>query len=86
MTTNFTKRPLYREIQDYVFIAIGMISYVIGWNIFLLPTNVTASGLPGISSIIYWATGCPVQVPYAIVNGGSKSRLMFQTRGHEAGS
>lgn len=70
MTTNFTKRPLYREIQDYVFIAIGMISYAIGWNIFLLPTNVTASGLPGISSIIYWATGCPVQVPYAIVNGG----------------
>ena len=55
MTTNFTKRPLYREIQDYVFIAIGMISYAIGWNIFLLPTNVTASGLPGISSIIYWA-------------------------------
>ena len=69
MTTNFTKRPLYREIQDYVFIAIGMISYAIGWNIFLLPTNVTASGLPGISSIIYWATGCPVQIPYAIVNG-----------------
>ena len=28
----------------------------------------TASGLPGISSIIYWATGCPVQIPYFIVN------------------
>lgn len=68
MTANFQKRPLYKEIQDYVLIAIGMISYAIGWNIFLLPTNVTASGLPGISSIIYWATGCPVQIPYFIVN------------------
>ena len=68
MTANLTKRPLFREIQDYVFIAIGMISYAIGWNVFLLPTNVTASGLPGISSIIYWATGCPVQIPYFIVN------------------
>ena len=45
-----------------------MISYAIGWNVFLLPTNVTASGLPGISSIIYWATGLPVQVPYFVVN------------------
>ncbi len=68
MTTELQKRPLFKEVQDYAFIAIGMISYAIGWNVFLLPTNVTASGLPGISSIIYWATGLPVQVPYFIVN------------------
>ena len=61
-------RPLWKSVQDYVLIAIGMISYAIGWNVFLLPTNVTASGLPGISSIIFWATGCPVQIPYFIVN------------------
>ena len=68
MTTELQKRPLFKEIQDYAFIAIGMISYAIGRNVFLLPTNVTASGLPGISSIIYWATGLPVQVPYFLVN------------------
>lgn len=62
------KRPLWKSIQDYVLIAIGMVSYAIGWNVFLLPTNVTASGLPGISSIIFWATGCPVQIPYFVVN------------------
>lgn len=61
-------RPLWKTIQDYVLIAIGMISYAIGWNLFLLPTNVTASGLPGISSIIYWATGFPVMIPYFVVN------------------
>lgn len=68
MTTELQKSPRLKEIQDYAFIAIGMISYAIGWNVFLLPTNVTASGLPGISSIIYWATGLPVQVPYFVVN------------------
>ena len=68
MTTKLQNRPLFKEVQDYAFIAIGMISYAIGWNVFLLPTNVTASGLPGISSIIYWATGLPVQIPYFVVN------------------
>lgn len=68
MATRAEKKFLYKEIQDYVLIAIGMISYAIGWNVFLLPTNVTASGLPGISSIIYWAFGVPVQVPYFFVN------------------
>ena len=62
-------RPLWKSVQDYVMIAIGMISYCIGWNVFLLPSNVTASGLPGVASIIYWATGCPVQIPYLIANG-----------------
>ena len=31
-------RPLWKSVQDYVLIAIGMISYAIGWNVFLLPT------------------------------------------------
>ncbi len=68
MQETTTKLPLWKQIQDYILIAFGMISYAIGWNVFLLPTNVTASGLPGISSIIYWATGLPVQVPYFAVN------------------
>ena len=33
-------RPLWKSVQDYVLIAMGMISYAIGWNVFLLPTNV----------------------------------------------
>lgn len=62
------RKALIREVYDYIFIAIGMISYSIGWNLFLLPTSVTASGLPGISSIVFWATGLPVQYTYFTVN------------------
>ena len=57
-----------REVKDYVMIAIGMILYGIGWTLFLLPQDITASGVPGIASIVYFATGLPVQYVYLGVN------------------
>ena len=64
-----TRSNVTKELRDYIFIAIGMISYCIGWNLFLLPSHVTASGLPGISSVVFWATGLPVQYTYFTING-----------------
>ena len=57
-----------REVKDYVMIAIGMILYGIGWTLFLLPQDITASGVPGIASIVHFATGLPVQYVYLGVN------------------
>lgn len=57
-----------REVKDYVMIAIGMILYGIGWTLFLLPQDITASGVPGIASIVLFATGLPVQYVYLGVN------------------
>lgn len=72
MRTNHVIRPLptkaAREIKDYLMIAIGMILYGIGWTLFLLPQDITASGVPGIASIVYFATGLPVQYVYLGVN------------------
>lgn len=62
------KPAVAAEIRDYVFIAIGMISYSIGWNIFLLPSEITPSGLSGISSILLWAAGIPPQATFFCVN------------------
>jgi uncharacterized membrane-anchored protein YitT (DUF2179 family) len=47
---------------------IAMMSYCIGWVIFLLPNDITTGGVPGISSILYWGLGIPVQVSYFIIN------------------
>lgn len=49
-------------------ITIAMVSYCIGWTIFLLPNDITTGGLPGISSIVFWETGIPVQYTYFIIN------------------
>ena len=45
-----------------------MIFYGIGWTVFLLPNDITSGGVPGISSIVYWATGIPVQYTYFVIN------------------
>ena len=62
------KSKLVAEIRDYVMIGIAMISYGIGWNIFLLPNNITTGGVPGIASVIFWGTNIPAQVSYFVIN------------------
>lgn len=59
---------LLRETKDYLMIALGMVMYGIGWSVFLLPNNITTGGVPGIASIIYFATGFPVQYTYFGIN------------------
>ena len=59
---------MLREARDYVMIAVGMILYGIGWTVFLLPNDITTGGVPGIASIVFWATGFPVQYTYFTIN------------------
>ena len=59
---------MLREMKDYLMIALGMIMYGIGWTVFLLPNDITTGGVPGIASIVYFATGFPVQYTYFGIN------------------
>ena len=63
-----TKAGVWAEVRDYLTIAVGMMSYCIGWGIFLLPNNITTGGVAGVSSILYWGTGIPVQHSYFVIN------------------
>ena len=54
--------------RDYLMIALGLILYGIGWTVFLLPNDITTGGVPGIASIVYFATGFPVQYTYFSIN------------------
>lgn len=56
------------ELKDYLMIVVGMILYGTGWTVFLLPNDITTGGVPGIASIIYFATGFPVQYSYFTMN------------------
>ena len=70
-TLSITSRQLMlRELHDYLMIALGMLFYAIGWTVFLLPNDITTGGVPGIASIVYWATGLNVQYTYFAINGG----------------
>lgn len=63
-----SNQVMLREMRDYLMIALGMILYGIGWTVFLLPNDITSGGVPGIASIIYFATGFPVQYTYFAIN------------------
>lgn len=59
---------MMRELRDYIFITVGLISYALGWALFLIPYQITTGGTTGIGAIIYYATGFPIQWSYFIIN------------------
>ena len=65
---SISKALFLTELRDYVTIFIAMMSYCIGWNIFLLPNDITTGGVPGVYSIIFWGVGIPVQWTYFSIN------------------
>lgn len=66
-------RPLNRayvwqEAKDYFFIFLGLILYTVGFTCFMLPYQITTGGVSGISAIVFYATGFPVQYTYLGIN------------------
>ena len=45
-----TRASLWAEVRDYLVIGIGMLSYSIGWGIFLLPNSIVSlkSSMPSL--------------------------------------
>lgn len=68
MGITISKKVLYRETLDYIMIAIGCISYSIGWTIFLLPNDISTGGVAGLSSIVFWAFNIKVSYTYFSLN------------------
>ena len=62
------KRKLGTIILDYLLISLGTLLYVISWSSFLLPNNVVAGGVTGISAILNLASGIPVHWWYLGIN------------------
>ena len=62
------KAGIMRELKQYAYITLGLISYSLGWAAFLLPYQITTGGTTGISAIIYYSTGFPIQWSYFIIN------------------
>lgn len=67
MARNKSQKILSEGI-DFAIITLGMMLGAIGWCVFLLPQEVTIGGIPGISSIIFWGVGIPVQYTYFTLN------------------
>jgi uncharacterized membrane-anchored protein YitT (DUF2179 family) len=57
------------EAKDYFFIAFGLFLYTIAFTVFLMPYQIVAGGVTGLSAIIFYATGFHLENTYIIING-----------------
>ena len=66
MTINH--KLILNEVKDYLFIFIGLVLYAIAFTVFLMPYQIVAGGVTGLSAIIYYATGFHLENTYIIIN------------------
>ena len=59
---------ILNEIKDYFFITLGLLLYTISFTVFLMPYEIVAGGVTGLSAIIYYATGFHLENTYIIIN------------------
>ncbi len=55
-------KSVFRVGKEYLIITIGLLLYVLGWSIFLVPNNLVGGGVTGIASIVQYATGGAVRI------------------------
>ena len=63
-----SRTTLLAEAKDYLFITFGLLIYALGWAGFLIPNRIATGGVTGLSAIIEYATGFPLQNTYVIIN------------------
>ncbi|MBQ9672507.1 MAG: YitT family protein [Prevotella sp.] len=59
---------ILKEVQDYVFITLGLLLYSFGFTVFLMPYEIVTGGVAGISAIIFYATGFQLEYSYFLIN------------------
>lgn len=59
------KKTILTHIKEWLFVTFGILIYVSGWSIFLIPNNLVGGGVSGISSMIQYATQGTIQMGYS---------------------
>lgn len=62
------RQKLYKQIQKYAVIILGVAIYAVGFQIFMYPNSIVAGGVVGIAMIINRLTNLPVGVLTIIMN------------------
>lgn len=59
-----TGKKVLNSVKDYAFLTLGLLMFVLGWTIFLVPNNLVGGGVTGVASIIQYATHGAVKIGY----------------------
>ena len=60
-----SSNKVFLFIKEYFLITLGILTYVLGWTIFLVPNNLIGGGVTGIASIIQYASGGVIKIGYS---------------------
>ena len=73
------KKTFWTGVKEYFLITLGVLMYVMGWIIFLIPNNMIGGGVTGLGSIIQYATGGVIKIGYTyfVVNAGLLVAALF---------
>ena len=73
------KKNIWIWVKEYTLITIGVLLYVMGWIIFLVPNNMIGGGVTGLGSIVQYATGGLIKIGYTyfVVNTGLVVAALF---------
>ena len=59
------KKSFWTVVKEWALVTLGILIYVTGWALFLMPNNLVGGGVSGISSMIQYATGGAIQMGYS---------------------
>lgn len=68
MQNKLLKTSFAALVKEYALVTLGVVSYALGWTIFLLPNNLIGGGVSGFASILFYATGLPMGITYFVLN------------------
>ncbi|MBR1869193.1 MAG: YitT family protein [Bacteroidales bacterium] len=73
------KKNIGHTIRDYAMVTLGILLFVLGWSIFLVPNNLVGGGVTGVSAILQYATHGVIKIGYSyfVVNAALIVAAMF---------
>ena len=58
------EKTVLHHVREYAFLILGLLLYVLGWTVFLVPNNLVGGGVTGVASIIQYATHGVIKIGY----------------------
>ena len=55
---------IFISLKEYVIITLGMLLYIVGWSVFLVPNQLVGGGVSGVASVVQYATNGAVKMGY----------------------